>query len=168
MVHYARVWAAILSYSRNVTLVRAGHCAGSGAWQLQRWCRGLHLFSVCLDIFTMRHKLQILLQQILAIFIHIWIWSTLCQSLTPAPDPGSKLHLHMWVYHIKSLLTRPLRVLNPCFPMLNKIAKFLHHFLRLRHRNPPRKSAAFCRYISNISNKLMRVVDWELFNFDID
>ena len=118
--------------------------------------------------YTMRHKLQILLQQILAIFIHIWIWSTLCQSWTLAPDPGSKLHLHMWVYHVKSLLTRPLRVLNPCFPMLNKIAKFLHHFLRLRHRNPPRKSAAFCRYISNISNKLMRVVDWELFNFDID
>ena len=43
--------------------------------------------------------------------------------------------------------------------MLNKIAKFLHHFLQLRHRNPPRKSAAFCRYISNISDKLMRVVE---------
>ena len=103
---------------------------------------------------------------ILAIFIYTWIWSTLCKTWTPAPDPGSKLHLHMWVYHIKSLLTRPLRVLNPCFPMLNKIAKFLHHFLQLRHRNPPRKSAAFCRYISNISDKLMRVVERELFNFD--
>ena len=139
-----------------------------------RWCRVAApmvspslLFGALISWhFTMRHKLQMLLQQILAIF-------TLGSDqpfVKPEhrPDPGSKLHLHMWVYHIKSLLTRPLRVLNPCFPMLNKIAKFLHHFLQLRHRNPPRKSAAFCRYISNISDKLMRVVERELFNFDID